>query len=394
MKVALVSPYDWRHPGGVNSHLSVLARELRARGHEVRVLAPAGGTVETEGVITLGKPYPVAAASTVVRISLNPRIGRRIKEVLTEERFDVVHVHEPLMPVLPIHVLRHSRAANPDVVNVGTFHATRDGGNRIYSYSRKLLKRWYRELDGKIAVSPPAAQYVSRYFPGFYNIIPNGIDIQHWDNPALTPLPEFEGGTNILYVGRAEKRKGLGVLIRAFSVVNARHPDTRLIIVGPDSRSRRRFERSVRNAGLRGITFVSGGPDGVTYDELPRYHRSADIFCSPATGHESQGYVLLEAMAAGIPVVASNIDGYASVITHDVDGLLVRPKDSMALADALTALVRNPRRRATLASAGRVRVEEYGWPRVAQQVISYYERLLDTQGTVGVSRRLRLAAHE
>ncbi|MEX2373365.1 MAG: glycosyltransferase family 4 protein [Dehalococcoidia bacterium] len=167
MKVALVSPYDWRHPGGVNSHLSVLARELRARGHEVRVLAPAGGTVETEGVITLGKPYPVAAASTVVRISLNPRIGRRIKEVLTEERFDVVHVHEPLMPVLPIHVLRHSRAANPDVVNVGTFHATRDGGNRIYSYSRKLLKRWYRELDGKIAVSPPAAQYVSRYFPGF-----------------------------------------------------------------------------------------------------------------------------------------------------------------------------------------------------------------------------------
>ncbi|MEX2373364.1 MAG: glycosyltransferase family 4 protein [Dehalococcoidia bacterium] len=225
-------------------------------------------------------------------------------------------------------------------------------------------------------------------------MIPHGIDIQHWDNPALTPLPEFEGGTNILYVGRAEKRKGLGVLIRAFSVVNARHPDTRLIIVGPDSRSRRRFERSVRNAGLRGITFVSGGPDGVTYDELPRYHRSADIFCSPATGHESQGYVLLEAMAAGIPVVASNIDGYASVITHDVDGLLVRPKDSMALADALTALVRNPRRRATLASAGRVRVEEYGWPRVAQQVISYYERLLDTQGTVGVSRRLRLAAHE
>lgn len=394
MKVALVSPYDWRHPGGVNSHLRVLARELRARGHEARILAPGGSNESDDDVITLGKPYPVATAGTVVRITLNPRLGRRIKQILTEERFDIVHVHEPLMPVLPIHVLRHSRAANPDVVNVGTFHATRDGGNRLYSYSRKLLKRWFREIDGKIAVSPPAAQYVSRYFPGFYNIIPNGIDIGHWDRPDLEPLPEFEGGRNILYVGRAEKRKGLAVLIRAFGIVNARDPETRLIIVGPDSRSRRRFEASVRNSGRRGITFVAGGPDGVSYDDLPRYHRSAQVVCSPATGHESQGYVLLEAMAAGVPVVASNIDGYASVITHGVDGVLVRPKDAMALADALTALLRDPRRRATLAAAGRQRVEEYGWPRVAQQVISYYERLIDTRETVETSRRLRLAGLE
>src|SRR5690606_20508511 len=126
-------------------------------------------------------------------------------------------------------------------------------------------------------------------------------------------------------------------------------PDTRLIVVGPDSRARRRFEQSVRNDRRRGIVFVQGRDGGVPYTELPRYHASADIFCSPATGHESQGYVLLEAMAAGLPVVASNIDGYASVITHEVDGLLVRPKDAMSLADALTALVRNPQRRAALA---------------------------------------------
>ncbi len=391
MKIALVSPYDWRHPGGVNSHLRVLARELRGHGHDVRVLAPATGPLHEAGVISIGRPVPVAASGSVARITLNPRLGRQVREVLEAEQFDVVHVHEPLMPVLPIHVLRQSRAANPDVVNVGTFHATRDGGNRLYSYGRRLLKRWYREIDGKIAVSPPAAQYVSRYFRGYYNIIPNGIDIEHWDNPALEPYPEFQGTTNILYVGRAEKRKGLGVLIRAFGVVNARNPETRLIVVGPDSRARRRFEESVRNTGRRNITFVETGAGGIAYDDLPRYHRSADIFCSPATGHESQGYVLLEAMAAGLPVVASNIDGYASVITHGADGVLVRPKDVMALADALTEMVRNPTRRAELAVEGRKRVEEYGWPRVAQQVISYYERLLDTRGTVETSRRQRLA---
>lgn len=389
MKIGLVSPYDWRHPGGVNRHLLVLARELRGLGHDVRILAPATGKVEEPGVITLGRPIPVATSGTVVRISLNPRLGQRVKQVLVEEQFDVVHVHEPLMPVLPIHVLRHSRTANPDVVNVGTFHARRDGGHRLYSYGRRLLKRWFREIDGKIAVSPPAAQYVGRYFPGYYNIITNGIDIDHWDRPELAHFPELrsEQTTNILYVGRAEKRKGLGVLIRAFGIVNARDPETRLIVVGPDSRARRRFEASVRNTGRRGIVFVDGGPQGVSYDDLPRYHRSADIFCSPATGHESQGYVLLEAMASGIPVVASNIDGYASVITHGADGVLVRPNDPMALADALTALVRNPQERARLAVEGRLRVEEYGWPRVAQQVISYYERLRDTRGTVASSRK-------
>jgi len=394
MKVALVSPYDWRHPGGVNRHLLVLARELRKQGHDVMVMAPATKKIEEPGVVTLGRPFPVRTVGTVVRISLNPRLGRRVRELLEREQFDIVHVHEPLMPVLPIHFLRQSRAANPDVVNVGTFHATRDGGNRVYSSARRVLKRWYREIHGKIAVSPPAAQYVSRYFPGYYNIIPNGIDIEHWDDPDIQPLPQFGGTTNILFVGRTDKRKGLSVLIRAFGIVNARNPDTRLIIVGPDSRQRRRYETSVRNAGLRGITFVDGGADGISYDELPRYHRSAHIFCSPATGHESQGYVLLEALAAGLPVVASNIDGYASVITHSVDGLLVRPKDAMALADALTALVRNPRRRATLAAAGRQRVEEYGWPRVAQQVVSYYERLLDQRDAVEQSRRARLVVSE
>ena len=378
MKIALVSPYDWLTPGGVNRHVSRIALEFEARGHEVRVMAPASGPVADPLVEVMGRPTSVPASGSTARISLNPRLGNRVGEFLRAERFDIVHVHEPLMPVLPIQVLRHSKDANEHVVNVGTFHARKDGGNRLYEYLRPLLHRWFRELDGKIAVSPPAAQYVGEYFPGFYNVIPNGLDIARFDDPRLEPVAEFDDPTiNILYVGRAEKRKGLAYLIRAFGVVNARDPNTRLIVVGPDSRRRRRYEASVRNSGQRNIHFVEAPSD----EELPRYYRTADIFCSPALGHESQGYVILEAMAAGAPVVASNIEGYASVVTHGVDGVLVRPKDPLELANALTELVQDEGRRRELAAGGRVRVENYSWPRVTQQVLSYYERLLDTQET-------------
>ena len=372
MKVALVSPYDWLTPGGANQHVDQLARQLALRDHEVRIIAPAAGPVADARVIVAGTPLSIPASGSRARIAFDPRLGRQVKRVLAEEQFDVVHLHEPLMPTLPLQVLRYSRAMNPNVVNVGTFHAHKDGGNRMYSYSRRVLKRWFRELDGKIAVSAPASEYVGRYFPGFYNVIPNGIDIEHFDNPDTLRLPEFDdGATNILYVGRAEKRKGLPYLIRAFGTVNARNPNTRLIIVSHDSRRLRRYRDSIEGAGRRGIVFA----DDVSNEELPRYHRTADIMCSPATGNESFGYVVVEGMAAGLPVVASNIEGYAGVMTHGVQGLLVPPGDTFALADALTMLVRNKDLRAAYGAAGRKRAEEYSWPRVTQQVLSYYERL-------------------
>lgn len=373
MRIALVSPYDWLTPGGVNQHVDRIATEYLARGHHARILAPASGPVDDERVVVAGRPLPIPASGSMARISLNPRLGREVKRLLAEEQFDIVHVHEPLMPTLPTQVLRHSRAANPAAVNVGTFHARKDGGNRLYAYGRRLLKRWFREIDGKIAVSSPAAEYVGSYFHGFYNIIPNGIDIERFSDPAIAPLREFDDGMiNILYVGRAEKRKGLGYALRAFAMVNVRDRNTRLIVVGPDSRAMRRYRASVQREERRNIVFA-GSP---TDDELPRYHRSAHIFCAPATGNESQGFVLLEAMAAGVPLVASNIKGYASVITHDAEGLLVQPQSALPLANALTALVRNADKRAALASAGRERVREYSWDRVTQQVLSYYERLM------------------
>ncbi|MCY4615183.1 MAG: glycosyltransferase family 4 protein, partial [Chloroflexi bacterium] len=302
MKIAFVSPYDWLTPGGVNRHIQQLTERFEAGGHEVHILAPATGEHDNERLISIGRPVPVPASGSTARIALSPRLGRQVRGALEQHQFEVVHVHEPLMPTLPIQVLRASRSVNPNVVNVGTFHATKDGGNRLYSYGRRLLKRWFREIDGKITVSPPAQRYVSRYFPGYYNVIPNGIEVPRFADPTLEPLHEFEDEmTNILYVGRAEKRKGLGDLLRAFGIVNARDPNTRLIVVGPDSRMKRRYRTSVEREGRRGIVFV----DDVSDADLPRYYRTADIFCSPATGHESQGYVLLEALSAGTPIVAS-----------------------------------------------------------------------------------------
>lgn len=154
MRIALVSPYDWLTPGGVNRHVDQLAGHLAEAGHYVRILAPASGEVDDARVITAGRPVSIPASGSTARISLDPLLGRRVRRMLEDEQFDVVHVHEPLMPSLPIQVLRNSRKANPNVVNVGTFHARKDGGNRLYGYGRVLLKRWFRELDGKIAVSP------------------------------------------------------------------------------------------------------------------------------------------------------------------------------------------------------------------------------------------------
>ena len=368
MRIALVSPYDLAVAGGVNTHVTYLAEHFRALGHTVRLIGPASGPPvmgEEPDVIAIGRPRPFPVSGSIVRITLDPRVGRQVRAILDAEQFDVVHVHEPLMPLLPITFLRFSEA-----VNVGTFHAAKEGGNRLYQYSRRFLKRWFRRLDGKIAVSPAAERLVSRYFAGYYNIIPNGVTLERFtDQP---PLPEFKDGRRtILFVGRMEKRKGLKYLLRAFIAVKAEMPDTRLIVVG-EGKLRARYERLMQRAGVPDVIFTGYVPD----HELPRYYASADVFCAPNTGNESQGYVLLEAMAAGKPVIASNIEGFAAVVTHGVEGALVLPKDADALALALVHVLADDKRRAEMGRRARARAEEFGWDRIAQRVLSYYERLL------------------
>jgi len=369
MKIALVSPYDYAYPGGVTTHITQLHRRYVEAGHQVRIIAPSSlpqAQFDNPDLIVCGTPTSVPASGSVARITISLRLSSQVKGILERERFDVVHLHEPLMPMLPLTMLRFSNA-----VNVGTFHAHRDR-SLAYFYARRLLRRWFRRLDGKIAVSRPAMEFAGRYFPGYYNIIPNGIDLDHF-NPSAAPLPAFDDGKfNILFVGRFEKRKGLRYLVRAFAHIKPQLPGTRLIIVGPDGGLRAGYERSIQRAGLQDVVFAGF----VSYEELPRYYRSAHVFCSPATGQESQGIVLLEALACGTPVVASNIEGFASVITEGEEGLLTPPKNDRKLAEALIQLAHDPRRRAAMSRRALVTAESYSWSRVARQILSYYERLL------------------
>ncbi len=375
MKIALVSPYDYAYPGGVTSHITQLYHHFVEAGHDVRIIAPSSQPQETfdnPDVIVCGTPMSIPASGSIARITLSLRLASRVKEMLANEHFDVVHLHEPLMPMLTLTFLRFSKA-----VNVGTFHAHRDS-SLAYLYGRRLLKRWFRRLDGKIAVSRPAMDFVSTYFQGYYNIIPNGINLDHF-NPEVEPLPEFNDGKfNILFVGRFEQRKGLRYLVRAYARLKEEMPETRLIIVGPDGGMRARYEKSITKAGLQDVVF-SGF---VSYEDLPRYYRSAHIFCTPATGQESQGIVLLEALACGTPVVASNIEGFASVITHGEEGLLVPPKDEEKLAMALVHLLADTDLRESMSERGVITAQSYAWKRVSSQVLSYYYRLLQAKHAV------------
>ena len=373
MKIALVSPYDVAHPGGVQGHITSLEHYLTLMGNEVKVIAPASKSVATFGerFIPIGKPRPIPSSGSIIRIPISLRLGATIKEVLAREKFDIIHLHEPFMPMLCSAVLRFSNS-----VNIGTFHAAdgRPGYNWGRPISTWMIHRRLPNLHGKIAVSQPALRYHSRYIRGPFEIIPNGVDTGNF-NPDVTEIEKYsDGKKNILFLGRLEHRKGLKYLLQALVSVKREIPDVRLLVVGPGTRLRRKYEQMVRKNGLeQDVIFVGYISD----EDRPRYFKTAEIYCSPATGRESQGIVLLEGMAVGTAIVASNIDGYASVITHGNEGLLVPPKNSDELANVLISLLKDDELRQQMGVKGRVSAEKYSWDIIAQRVFDYYLKVLD-----------------
>jgi phosphatidylinositol alpha-mannosyltransferase len=368
MKIALVSPYDFTWPGGVTVHISQLAHQFTLMGHQVKILAPhspAARMPEDSNFVPLGRSVPIPAAGSTARLTLSIWLHSKIRDLLARERFDVVHLHEPLMPVLSLFALQPSNA-----LNVGTFHASH-GRFRNYGWSHPVLKHWFKRLDGRIAVSPAAHKYVSRFFRGEYRIIPNGIDVAYFSSERL-PIPELDDGKlNILFVGRMEKRKGLRYLLEAYGRLKWDFPDIRLVVVGPGNLDKDCY-RTISERNLQDVVFLGNVP----YAELPRYYKSAHICCAPATGRESFGIVLLEAMASGRPIVASAIEGYSAVLNHGEQGLMVPPRDSASLAEALAVLIQDPGLRSRMGEMGRQTVERYSWERVAQEVMDYYLDLI------------------
>ncbi|MGB6770674.1 MAG: glycosyltransferase family 4 protein [Candidatus Dormiibacterota bacterium] len=385
MKVGMVSPYDYGKPGGVGEHVRYLAAELRNRGTEVKILAPSAGKHETavEGLYPLGRPIPVPANGSVARISLSFHLARKIREILDQERFDVVHLHEPLMPALPVTVLR----LNGEGVNVGTFHAYARQ-NLGYYYGRPLLRRLFRRLDACIAVSDPAKSFVSRYFPAEYTVIPNGIDPARF-NPSVPPAPEIASPDRrtILFLGRLEERKGLGTLLDAYQLLRQVRADCQLVVAG-DGSLRRGYERRVEEEGIPDVRFCGF----IAEAEKPGYFTAADIYCAPNTGKESFGVILLEAMASGRPVVATAIDGFRQVITDGDEGLLVAPGNEAQMAEVLARLLDNPALRLQMAARGRVAAEGYAWPLIADRVLSVYESALRARSIPEVNSAVQQTA--
>ena len=375
MKILLVSPFDFRYPGGVNEHVLHLDREFQALGHRTRVLSPRSdeeGEEDDGHFYKLGMALPVPSNGSTARITLSPFVSGKVKEFLQREEFDVIHLHEPLAPTLPLIVLLHSKA-----VNVGTFHAARSS-NLAYFYGKPLLSYFFGRLHARIAVSPSAQEFVEQYFPSTYEVVPNGIDITQF-GPHVRPIERYrDGSRNLLFVGRFnESRKGLKFLLHAFALVRQEFPDARLLVVGPGTP--RRYDRELERWEVENVEFVGA----VMKQDLPSYYATCDVFCAPSTGRESFGIVLLEAMASGKPVVATSIPGYTAVARHGVEALLVERKNPEALAMALVHVLADDRLAARLGEAGRARAEEHSWPVVARRVLEVYGRALEQHRPVG-----------
>ncbi|HEY6608565.1 MAG TPA: glycosyltransferase family 4 protein [Candidatus Limnocylindria bacterium] len=367
LKIGIVSPYGYPHPGGVNEHVRFTYEALRRMGHDAWIITSKYGRErESEGhIIRLGTGWAAPSNGSVGRVTLGLRFKNQARELLATQRFDILHFHEPLVPFLSPTMLDAS-----DTVNVATFHAF-GGFSPSYWIGSRFAGRLANKLDGRIAVSGAARHFISRYFPGDYRIIPNGVDLDRFSRAE--PFEELRDGTlNILFVGRFEERKGLGDLLKAYHRLRKRKVDARLLVIGAGPKQRE-YKRFVGLRGIRDVEWLGRVSDA----DKVRYFASSDIFCAPNTGQESFGIVLLEAMAAGVPIVASDIHGFKRVVERNVQGLLVEPKNPRALAAALYRLARDPDLRHDMGDAGRARAPEFSWDRVTEQIVDFYHETRD-----------------
>jgi phosphatidylinositol alpha-mannosyltransferase len=373
VKIGLVTPYIYPLPGGVNAHVQYLYQNLRLRGHDVRIISSRHGPQKSsEGdVIRLGWGFSVPANGSVGTVTISPRFRELVRDVLEREQFDVLHFHEPFVPFLSLVLLLESRT-----VNVGTFHAYA-GWSPSYEFGKRMLGGFARRLHGRIAVSAAARHFINRYFPGDYKVIPNGVDVRRF--ASATPIESWQDGTrNILFLGRLEERKGVMHLLKAYRALGKRDCNCRLLVVGsgPQEREVRRYIATRRLGGVELLGRVSD-------EEKPRYFATADVYVSPATGQESFGIVLLEAMAAGAPIVCSDIHGYKGVVHRGEQALLVPPRDHRALVSVISRLLDDPALRARMGEAGRERAEQFSWESITAKVDDYYAfviRRLAAQG--------------
>ena len=355
LRIAMVSPYSVSVPGGVQAQVLGLARELRRVGHEVRVLAPCDGPPPEPFVTPLGNSLPTAANGSVAPLAPDPSAALRTIRALNDEAFDVIHLHEPIVPGPTVTALLLKLAPT-----VGTFHAA--GDSTSYRVLNKTA-RWAAEhLNVRVAVSESAKELAHRYLDGEYTVLFNGIEVQRYERPSVVR----EKTPTIFFCGRYEPRKGLEVLLQAMAHMPA---DVKLWIASD-------------GIGIDDLQNTYGADTRINWlgriteeDKLDRLARCT-AFCAPSLRGESFGIVLLEAMAAGAALVASNISGYNNVATQEVNALLVEPGNPVALAKALQVVMTDDEVRQRLVQGGHERAHDFSMERLAQSYIQIYERLL------------------
>ena len=316
---------------------------MRRMGHDVWIITSKYGRErESEGhVIRLGTGWAAPANGSVGRVTLGLRFKQQAREVLDEQRFDILHFHEPLVPFLSPTMLDAS-----ETVNIGTFHAFGGFSPVVLDRRevRRLARRQARRPDRGLGRGTPLHQPL---FPGRVPDHPERRRPRAFQ--TAEPYEELRDGTlNILFVGRLEERKGLTHLLQAYHRLRKRKVDARLLVIGSGPKLRE-YKRFVGLRGIRDVEFLGRVSD----EQKVRYFASADIYCAPNTGQESFGIVLLEAMAAGVPIVASDIHGFKRVVERNVQGILVEPRNPRALAAALYTLARDPDLRHEMGEAGR-----------------------------------------
>lgn len=360
MRVLLACPYAWDAPGGVQVHVRQLAGRLLERGHQVLVLAPSARGAEEPWVRIVGRPLRMPYAGTVAPICFSFGSWRRIRAALERFSPDVIHVHEPMTPSTSMLVV----GAAPAPV-VATFHAFLRR-SRLLEVAAPALGWAWRRLDARVAVSEAAAAFVARAFPGPVEVIPNGLETERFASAA--PAEDLPAGRRILWVNRLDPQKGFPVALRAFVRLAAEFPDLSLVVAG-DGRDREAIAMLSSEEAARVVMLGT-----VSHDRVPAYHAACEVLVSPALGQESFGIVLVEAMAAGLPVVASDIPGYREVVRDGTEGLLVPPGDPGALADAVRWILADPDLAARFGKAGRERAAAFSWDRVVPRLEAVYER--------------------
>jgi phosphatidylinositol alpha-mannosyltransferase len=358
MRIGLVCPYSLTVYGGVQTQVLGLARSLRAGGHETRVLAPCDGPPPDSGVTPLGNSIPTAANGSIAPLAPDAPAQLRFIRAVRDEGFDVLHLHEPLVPgaTMTACVLKPAPL-------IGTFHAA--GMSASYRWGRPGVRWLAGRLDLRCAVSDDAEQLAGKYLGGHYEPVFNGIELEPYAKAAPTPTD----GPTILFLGRHEDRKGLSVLLEAMASLSR---DVRLWVVGEGPETSRLRGRV---AGDPRITWL--GP--IDEDEKRSRLRGADVYCAPSLRGESFGVVLLEAMAASTAIVASDLAGYRRVARPDQDAVLVPPGDPGALAAALGSLLRDPEHMERLVASGEERVQAFSMDQLADRYVELYRGVLTQQ---------------